>query len=155
MSETFSVNLSSETHLTGMIPRLCSPQYETCTGLSFDASSDNLWRLWLSDQLLLILCPLFSGHPHAGQTGGHGLLHWEETPAIHWRINSLETINVSLRCVLLIVVSPDEPWTPPDCVCTLAIHSSSTTLYLSWALACTVTLNKVSVISQFFFCDPV
>lgn len=38
---------------------------------------------------------VFSGHPHTGQTGGYGSLHREETPAIHWRINSSDVLNFS------------------------------------------------------------
>lgn len=29
----------------------------------------------------------FPGHPYTGQTGGHGSLHGEEAPSLHWRIN--------------------------------------------------------------------
>ncbi|CAG01680.1 unnamed protein product [Tetraodon nigroviridis] len=28
------------------------------------------------------------GHPHTGPTGGHGSLHGEESPSLHWRMNS-------------------------------------------------------------------
>lgn len=55
------------------------------SGESLESLADDRWCL--PSFLNLLFFFFFPGHPYTGQTGGHGSLHGEEAPSLHWRIN--------------------------------------------------------------------
>lgn len=68
--------------------------------------ADVCWCLYFCTYLWYFFFP---DNPHTGQTRGHGSLHGEETPSLHWRIASRWKCLLSCHTVCKVSIS-SEHW---------------------------------------------